>query len=99
MTPSLRPLPLILISASLLPSALRAGEFTYSPFTGDGDSGINSGLTYTAIADFNGTGTRTINGVAFANTGNNGTNYTLATATTPFGGDFNNLTGTSNGLA
>ena len=42
---------------------------TYSPITGDADSGINSVLNYTAKADFAGDGTRVVNGVSFLDLG------------------------------
>ena len=85
-------------AAGLLPSLASAGQFTYSPFTGDSDSGINSGLNYAAIADFAGNGTRTVNGVNFSNTGLSGTNYTLGLSAATFTGFVNSVTGVSNGL-
>jgi hypothetical protein len=80
-----------------LPAA--AGTFSSVGFTGDADSGISLGLTYTALGDFNGSGPRVVNGVAFNDTGSSGSNYLLSGAATPFGGFANNLTGASNGLA
>lgn len=85
------------LAAALAPSGLMAGTFTRSPYTGDADSGINSGLTYTSAADFNGTGSQTINGVPFSNTGLSGTNYSLTMTAAGFTGFGNALTGDSNG--
>jgi hypothetical protein len=75
-----------------------AGDFSYAPFGGDGETFISPSFTYTAIADFNGVAGRNVNGVVFNDTGNSGTGYSLATATTPFGGFGNTATGTSNAL-
>jgi hypothetical protein len=72
-----------------------AGTFSTSPFTGDGDSGINSTLLYTARADFNGPGTRVINGVSFTEGGASGANYSLVLGPNTFTGFANNVGGQS----
>src|SRR3954469_24981156 len=43
----------------------QGGTFSTSAWTGDADSGISTTINYTAKADFNGDGTRVINGVNF----------------------------------
>ncbi|MDB6171546.1 MAG: motif protein [Chthoniobacteraceae bacterium] len=77
-----------------------AGTFSYSTFTSDADSGISALLNYTAVADFNGTGLRSVNGVAFADFGANGTNssYSLSGTGATFVNNGSNVTGDSNGL-
>jgi hypothetical protein len=55
--------PLVLragIAITLSSVSALAGDFTMTILTGDANSGINSGLTYTAVADFFGPGTRTL---------------------------------------
>lgn len=87
------------IAALLLAGrSVSAGDFSITPFTGDADSGISSGLTYTAKADFNGDGTRIVNGVNFTDVGMSGTGYALTGASNAFGGYGNNVTGGSNAL-
>lgn len=75
-----------------------AGQFSFTTFTGDADSGINSSLNYTAKVDFQGPGGRTVNGVAFTDTGLSGTGYALSTAPNSFTGFGNNVTGTAGAL-
>jgi hypothetical protein len=75
-----------------------AGTFSYSPFSGDADSTITLDYTYTAKADFNGSGTRSVNGVLFSDAGAAGANYVLSGAPTTFGPFGNNVTGSANGL-
>ncbi len=87
---------IVLFAASC--SLAQAGDFTDTILTGDSNSGINSGLTYTAKVDFNG-GATTINGVSFTDTGTAGTGYALTTANTPFSGYANSLAGNMNGVA
>ena len=89
------------ISPALLLAALpaHAGVFNVFSWTGDGDSGLSSLTNYTAVADFNGDGTRVVNGVTFANTGASGSAYQLLSAPDTFGGFANALTGSSNLLA
>jgi hypothetical protein len=48
------------IAITLSSVSALAGDFTMTILTGDANSGINSGLTYTAVADFFGPGTRTL---------------------------------------
>ena len=74
-----------------------AGDFTFSVFTGDADSGVNLGLDYTTLADFNGDGTRVVNGVSFLNTGLSagalpGGNYALNLSSAAFNNFGNNKT-------
>jgi hypothetical protein len=76
----------------------RAGDFFFRPFSSDADSTISSTLQYTALADFNGDGSRTVNGVQFPNTQLSGPNYTLAGPDQVFGGFGNTVTGGANGL-
>jgi hypothetical protein len=67
---------------------------SYLPLSGDADSGINPALTYTAKADFFGSGTHIVNGVSFVDTGFTGTGYTLTGPTnTLVGGNPNFVTG------
>jgi hypothetical protein len=77
-----------------------AGTFSYTRFTSDADSGISALLDYTAIADFNGTGSRAVNGVTFGDTGTSGTNssYVLGNTAATFINNATNVTGDSNGL-
>ena len=96
------------MKAKLLPAALLlaatpafAGTFNIAAWTGDGDSGISL-TNYTAVADFAGDGSRTINGVSFTNTGGTGTgvsSYQLFGAPDGFGGFGNALSGSSNLVA
>lgn len=75
-----------LITVAVLSGAhlASAGILTYTPITGDEDSGISTQLQYTAKADFFAPeGGRVINGVSFLDTGLTGTGYILA------GPDFN----------
>jgi hypothetical protein len=85
---------LLLCSAALA----HAGTFTAAPLLGDADSGINTGLVYTATADYLGTGTRVVNGVTFTDTATAGTNYALSGATDELRDFVNNTTGGINGL-
>ena len=92
-----------LITAAVLSSAhlASAGIFTYSPITGDEDSGISTALQYTAKADFFGpVGGRVINGVEFIDTELTGTGYFLAGPSLSLsGGDQpNNVLGETGGL-
>ena len=79
-------------------TAGRAGTFTISPWTGDADSGITTTKTYTTAVDFNGDGTRVINGVPFTDTSRGSSSYQLVAANgfPPNPTNTNNLTGTSN---
>jgi hypothetical protein len=72
------------------------GDWASTILTGDADSGINSGLTYTSAADFAGTAT-TINGVSFADTGTMGTNYSIGGAVNAFTGYGNSVGGSVGG--
>lgn len=74
------------------------GSFTQITFSNDQDSGISSMLNYTAKADFNGTGTRAVNGVTLNETATAGTNYALTGTSSPFTGFANNLTGSVQGV-
>jgi hypothetical protein len=89
-------------TAALLLAASPAysGTFNSIIFTDDFNSGISSSLSYTAVADFLGTGTRSVNGVSFAEAGLSGTNFALSGTTATFPGPRspNNVTGVSNGL-
>lgn len=76
-------------------AVVRAGDFTSTLLNGDADSGINSGLVYTAKADYN--GTSTINGVAFTDGAASGTGYELTGAAGAFTGYANTATGSLNG--
>ena len=88
------------IAALLVATAsVHAGTFTVNPWTGDADSGISISTNYTAIADFGGDGTRSINGVTFANTAVASSAYSLAGARDTFTGFANSLTGGSNLVA
>jgi hypothetical protein len=78
-----------------LPAAASAGEFSVFSFTGDVNSGISPSVPYTARADFNGDGTRSVNGVVFNETGVSGTNYALTGAGGTFTDFANNVTGSS----
>lgn len=80
-----------------LPAAT-AGTFSFSPFTGDADSGISNRLTYTSKVDFTGNGLRNVNGVSFNETAPTGTNYVLTGAGNDFPGFANNVTGDAGGL-
>jgi hypothetical protein len=84
----------LLINAAFL----HAGTFNILPWTGDGDSGISALTNYTAVADFAGDGTRSINGVNFTSitrVGTSGSSYLLDRASNTFFGDTNNLSGGS----
>jgi hypothetical protein len=81
------------IATTLSTVSVLAGDFTMTLLTGDADSGINSGLSYTAVADFFGSGTRTANGVSFSDTGLTGTNYSLTLANPGSAGSGSNVTG------
>ena len=70
-----------------------AGDFSYAPISGDGNTGIYSGLSYTAKADFVGDGTRSVNGVLFSETGPSRTGYLFGGAANDFGGFGNNVGG------
>lgn len=78
---------------------IHAGTFSVSPWTGDGDSGISSLTSYTAVVDFAGTGSTVVNGVTFTNTGAPTSSFQLNGALNGFAGFTNNLTGGSNALA
>lgn len=97
--PSPRPFILTAAVATLLAGvSAQAGDFTMSILTGDGNSGINSGLTYTSTADFSGSGTRVANGVNFFDTGLTGTNYTLTMGGLGSAGGGSNVSGDVGGL-
>jgi hypothetical protein len=81
------------IAITLSTASAFASDFTMTLLTGDADSGINSGLSYTAVADFFGPGTRTANGVSFSDNGLAGTNYTLTLANPGNAGNSSNVTG------
>lgn len=94
------PRPFILtaaISAAVLSTA-SAGIMSYTPMTGDADSGINPALTYTAKADFNGTGAHVANGVSFTDTGLIGTGYSLSGPGNAHSGGLNSVTGEVGGM-
>ncbi|MHA3770470.1 PEP-CTERM sorting domain-containing protein [Verrucomicrobiota bacterium sgz303538] len=76
-----------------------AGIMSYAPMSGDADSGINSALSYTAKADFFGTGAHVVNGVSFLDTGFTGTGYSLSgPSATLAGGNPNLVTGEVGGM-
>ena len=64
--------PVLALSAA---ATARGGVITSRAFTGDADSGISSGSTYTHAVDVNGAG-ETINGVPFVAGGASGTDAT-----------------------
>ncbi len=80
-------------SAILLGSivSLCAGTFSISSWTGDADSGISLGTNFTTVVDFNGTGSTSVNGVNFTNTGASGATYQLLGANDTFANNANNL--------
>ena len=90
---------LALLAAGLVLTApqVTAGVFTFAPFTGDADSGINSSKTYTHAVDYNGPG-ETINGVAFIGGPRIGANYVLAGAGNGYTGNANTAVGNTNTL-
>jgi hypothetical protein len=93
-SPQLHPLILAATVATLLAGgSARAGDFTMTLLSGDADSGIQSGLSYTAVADFVGPGTRVVNGVSFNETGLTGTNYALTLANPGTAAAGSNVTG------
>lgn len=97
----MKPAPLALatsVAFLLAGASTRGGDFTFSPFTSDADSGLHSGLSYTSAADFVGTGARVVNGVPFNETGLTGANYALGGTTNDFTGNASNVTGVSNEL-
>lgn len=74
------------LTAAYAASANAAGVFSFSPITGDADSGISTAKTYTHAVDFGAGGnaggfpnivdhTTTVNGVPFTIGGTQGTNY------------------------
>ena len=72
-------------------SALAADSFTIGLFSGNADSGVDSGKTYTAIGNIVG-GSVTVNGATFTNNGTDGlagTGWALTDAGAPFGGGGN----------
>lgn len=90
-----------LITAAVIGTAhfASAGIMSYTPMTGDLDSGINSALDYTAKADFFGTGGSIVNGVNFLDTGYTGTGYNLAGPDASFpGGSPHNVLGDVGGM-
>ena len=95
-----RPVILAATVATLLTGvSARAGDFTMTILTGDADSGINAGLTYTSKADFDhAAGDRVVNGVAFTDGGMIGTNYVLTLATPGTAASPSNVTGGVGGL-
>ena len=89
----------LILSTLLLSSpVVFAGTFTQSLFTDDASSGINSALPYSAVVDFQGTGTRVVNGVTFSQTSRIGNNYLVEGAGNTFTGNTTNVTGGVNGL-
>ncbi|HET6408219.1 MAG TPA: hypothetical protein VFG14_10095 [Chthoniobacteraceae bacterium] len=75
-----------------------AGDFFFRPFNSDADSTISSTLQYTALADLNGDGSRTINGVQFLDSQLSGTNYTLVGPDGAFTAFANTITGSASSL-
>ena len=76
-----------------------AGIMSYSPMTGDLDSGIDSALQYTAKADFFGTGGTVVNDVSFLDTDFFGTGYSLSGPDASFpGGSSHNVFGDVGGM-
>src|SRR5688500_7750478 len=94
----LRSAKVILSSLLLTSPVVSAGTFSQSLFTDDASSGVDSSLQYTSIVDFHGTGTRTVNGLTFGNTGTTGNFYMLSGATNTFSNNSNAVTGNINGL-
>ena len=88
-----------ILSLLTLGAAAHAGTFSTSLWTGDGDSGISSATNYTAKADFNGDGTRVINGVSFTTGAAISSTYALTLAPNAFNNNVNSLTGSSNAAA
>ena len=77
-----------LVFASLGASALAADSFTIDLFSGNADSGVDTGRTYTAIGNIIG-GDVSVNGVNFLGTGISGTGWALTDAGATFGGGGN----------
>ncbi len=77
-----------LVFASLGASALAADSFSINFFTGNADSGVDSGKTYTAIGNILG-GDAGVNGATFFGTGTSGTGWALTDTPNPFGGGGN----------
>lgn len=76
-----------------------AGIMSYTPMTGDADSGINSALNYTAKADFFGSGGSIVNDVSFPDTDFFGTGYSLTGSDASFpGGNVHNVFGDVGGM-
>jgi hypothetical protein len=83
-------------------------EWSYSAWTGDADSGINSNYTYMAAHCFRKDNSRddpsadpsvTVNGVEFANSVNlSGSGWSIAGTVTPYTDNVGNLTGSSKDL-
>ena len=69
-------------------SALAADSFTIDLFSGNADSGVDTGRTYTAIGNIVG-GNVTVNGANFFGTGTSGTGWALTNAGAGFGGGGN----------
>ena len=91
--PTNRPSPLAhsicaLVFASLGASALAADSFSIELFSGNADSGVDSGKTYTAIGNILG-GDVGVNGATFFGTGTSGTGWALTDTPNPFGGGGN----------
>lgn len=90
-------LPSLLLAHLISAGNTLAGSFTQTTFSGDLDSGISGMLNYTAKADFNGSGTRVVNGVTLNETATAGNNYALTGTSSTFTGFANNLTGSVQG--
>ena len=83
----------VAIASAITSAAQAAAVFSRTTLFGDADSGISTANTYTARADFAGTGTRSINGVLFSDTDSTGFNYTLTGATNSYPNGSTNVTG------
>ncbi len=77
-----------LVCASLGASALAADSFTIDLFSGNADSGVDFGRTYTAIGNILG-GDIIVNGATFLGTGTSGTGWALNDTPNGFGGGGN----------
>jgi len=76
-----------ILMLGLLPLSAAAGTFSFTPLTGDVDTGLDPSKIYTHLVDFGDDPTAAkINGVQFTQKGATGPNYTLAFG----GGSFRN---------
>ena len=73
-------------------------QWTYSPWTGDADSGITNASPYTVAVNCAGTAA-TVNGVAFQASALSGSNFLIGGDVATHGPDGNNVTGDSHNLA